>query len=121
NANPDTNCVIFTGIVLNARNLLNISAPIIMKKMAAVRRVVSLNDFLKSSKLNLLVITVNRKAPNAPTPPASVGVKYPKYIPPILSANNRTNGQTYAKERILTENDFFSVTGAIPGFLQTRT
>ena len=78
NANSETNFVITTGILLSAKNLLKISAPIKIKKIIAVNRVVSFKEFKKSFQLNRRVTTANKNAPNAPIPPASVGVKNSK-------------------------------------------
>ena len=45
------------------------------------------NYSLNFSLVRLLLIRANTRAPNAPTPAASVGVKMPMYIPPITAIN----------------------------------
>ena len=81
------------GIFVKARNEEKIFAPIIIKKIMAVIFPVatrlSINDRMDSCRL----IREMTNAPNAPIPAASVGVKIPKYIPPMTIIKRVIMGQ----------------------------
>ena len=47
----------------------------------------------KLDPVSCLRTRLTTKAPKAPIPPASVGVKTPPYIPPITSKNSKSTGQ----------------------------
>ena len=59
------------------------------------------------------------KAPLAPTPPASVGVKKPPYRPPITNRNSTSGAQTFFRSATRSLQGLSAPRGSQPG--RTRT
>ena len=60
-----------------------------MAKTMAVVFAVSVNDPFKLVQFSFLRMSVMKKAPKAPTPAVSVGVKQPRYNPPMTRKKRR--------------------------------
>ncbi len=82
---------------------------------AAAVRVACSSAWRMPARSSLRRITPSRKAPPAPTPPASVGVNTPPYRPPITKMNSTSEGQTSFIAARRSLQGFFSPAGSSLG------
>lgn len=95
---PMTYWLVMKGILVTAKKLFKIKAPIIRASIMAVILADSNRHSKKSDAFSCRLTRLISSAPKAPTAPASVGVKMPPYMPPIIVRNNKNIGQVNFRE-----------------------
>jgi len=89
----------------------------IMTEILAVDLIASAKQF----QVIFFLIKATAKRKKAPTAPASVGVKKPKYIPPITRKNTKISSQTFFRDIILSMRETLSgLKGADSGLARTH-
>jgi hypothetical protein len=90
------------GIRDRAKRSLKIKAEIMITKSMQTTWAVDLRLFRRTDQVNFLLANAITKRPLAPTAPASVGVKNPRYMPPITRKKMTNAPQTFFRANTLS-------------------